>query len=71
MLHELLHMSYNNLHLTAHERSSEKLGNNKAITERTVLYRLQKYIRAYWFSNTNKAERSATREKRKAGQDIK
>lgn len=62
MLHELLHMSYNNRHLTAHERASEKLGNNKAITEKTRLYRLQKYIREYWFSNTNQP---ASKEKKK------
>lgn len=51
--------------------ASEKLGNNKAITERTDLYRLLKYIREYWFSNTNQPEISATGEKRKAGEDIK
>jgi len=65
MLHELLHMSYNNRHLTAHERASEKLGNNKAITEKTHLYRLQKYIREYWFSNTNQPESKEKKKKKK------
>ena len=52
---------------------SEKLGTKKAITERTGLCRLLKYIiiREYWFANTNQPEISATREKRKAGKDIK
>jgi hypothetical protein len=65
MLHELLHMSYNNRLLTAHERASEKLGNNKAITEKTHLYRLQKYIREYWFSNTNQPESKEKKKKKK------
>jgi ABC-type siderophore export system fused ATPase/permease subunit len=65
MLHELLHMSYNNRLLTAHERASEKLGNNKSITEKTHLYRLQKYIREYWFSNTNQPESKEKKKKKK------